>query len=291
MKLKGVEKLREKLPGYPGRRIFIIPLQAVVIAILGYIFLIVLDIVPRVFSDIVILVDIEPVLPLLGSLFITAIAMWFVGAMWRGRDHMKSEFGYLSYQMMIPKGLTGIALVIPVALHVFTSVRSLPPVPPVNPLTTMMSTSLLSNLGIPTELDVVIRLVLSGIVLILAMLVIRSSFLTFGIDYMAVVYLYFPEESELQEHEIYSITRHPTYMGAVLLGIAGMLFRFSVYSILFFLILYILFRIQIRREENELIDRFGEGYREYRKIVPALHVRPKDFRKFFKFLSPKQSQV
>lgn len=289
MKLKGVEKLREKLPAYPGRKIFIIPLRAVLIAVLAYIFLIVIDVLPRMFPDIIFLVILEPVLPLLGSLLVATIALWLIGTLWSRRDYMKSEFGDLSYQMMIPRGLAGIALIIPIVFHMFTSVRSLPPLPPVNDLTILFSTSLLSTLGVATNLDVGIRLGLSGIILILGMLVARSSFLTFGIDYMTVVYLYFPEESELQEHEIYSVTRHPTYMGAVLIGAAGMFFRFSVYSILIFVIFYLIFRIQIRREETELIERFGEDYREYRAKVPALHVRLKDIRKFFKFLTSKPS--
>jgi len=37
----------------------------------------------------------------------------------------------------------------------------------------------------------------------------------FGIDYMAVVYLYFPEESEVIENETYSVLRHPTYAGLI----------------------------------------------------------------------------
>jgi protein-S-isoprenylcysteine O-methyltransferase Ste14 len=288
MKLKGTEKLREKLPDYPGRRIFRIPLEALVAAILAYAFLIILDILPRLYSGITILGVLEPALPLVGSAIIATIAIWLIGTVWSKRDYMKAEFGDRSYQMMIPRGLIGIAMIIPIVFHAFTSIRSLPPGPPVNDLTIQMSRSLLSILGVTDILDVGIRMVLSGIILVLGILVVRSSFLTFGIDYMTVVYLYFPEESELQEHEIYSVTRHPTYMGALLLGAAGMLFRVSVYSILFFVIFYLLFRIQIRREEIELIERFGNGYREYREKVPALHVRPKDFRKFFRFLKPKQ---
>jgi protein-S-isoprenylcysteine O-methyltransferase Ste14 len=284
MKLKGVEKLREKLPDYPGRKIFIIPLKALVAAIFSYIFLIVLDLLPRMFSDVTILFILEPVLPLLSTIFIAAIALWLIGTIWSKRGHMKSEYGDRAYQMMIPRGLIGIALIIPIIFHAFTSIRTLSPVPPVNDLTRVLSQPLLQILGVPPEFDVGIRMILSGIILVLGLLVVRSSFLTFGIDYMTVVYLYFPEESELQEHEIYSVARHPTYMGAVLLGAAGMVFRFTLYSILFFVIFYVLFRIQIRREEFELIERFGEGYREYRKKVPALHVRPKDFGKFIKFL-------
>lgn len=259
------------------------------IALLGYIFLIVLDILPRVFPDISALVMLEPVLPLLGSLLLASIALWLIGTIWSRRDYMKSEFGDLSYQMMIPRGMIGIALVFPNVLHIFTSVRSLPPAPPVNDLTILFSRSLLSFLGVTTSIDVGIRVVLSGILLVLGLLVARSSFVTFGIDYMTVVYLYFPEESELQEHEIYSVTRHPAYMGGVLVGTAGMFFRFSVYSILLCVILYLLFRVQIRREEIELIERFGEGYQEYREKVPALNVRLKDLRKFFRFLTVRTS--
>ena len=156
-------------------------------------------------------------------------------------------------------------------------------------LTNTLASPLLPFLGVTTELDVVSRMILSGIFLVLGMLVVRSSFLTFGIDYMTVVYLYFPDESEVQELEIYSIVRHPTYMGAIFLGIAGMFFRFTFYSTVFFLIFYLLFKVQIRREEIELIDRFGEGYNEYRKKVPALHVRLSDLRKFFRFISPKEN--
>ncbi|MFX1370127.1 MAG: hypothetical protein ACFFAY_16170, partial [Promethearchaeota archaeon] len=205
MKLKGMDKLREKLPDYPRRRILILPLRAFVVAVLAYLFLVFLDILPRLFPEILILFILEPVMPLLGSLSVVAIASWLLSNLWSRRDYMKSEFGDLSYQMMIPSGLTGIALVIPTALHVYTSVRSLPPRAPVNDLTTQFSKSLLSLLGVATEPDVGVRLVLSGMFLLLALLVVRSSVLTFGVDYMTVVYLYFPEESELQEHEIYSI--------------------------------------------------------------------------------------
>lgn len=286
MKLKGMEKLREKLPDYSGRKILQIPLKALIIAILAYLFLIGLDILPRIFSGISILVMVEPFLPIIGTLLVATIAIWLIGTVWSRKDNMKSEFGDRAYQMMIPKGLTGIAMIIPIIFHAFTSIRSLPPLPPVNDLTTFLANPLLQFVGVTMDLDVGLRLVLSGIFLVLGMLVVRSSFLTFGIDYMTVVYLYYPEESEIQEHEIYSVVRHPTYMGALFLGAAGMFFRFTFYSILFFVIFYLLFRIQIRREEIELITRFGDGYREYKERVPTIHVRSRDLRKFFKFLRP-----
>jgi len=186
--------------------------------------------------------------------------------------------------MMISKGAIGIGLILPVIFHAATSIHLLPPVQPVNDLTNLFSSLLLPMLGVTPELDFWLRLILSGIMFVVGMLIVRSTILTFGIDYMAVVYLFFPEESEVQDHEIYSVVRHPVYMGGIILGAAAMIFNFSVYSILFFVIVYLIFKVQIRREERELIERFGDGYAEYREKVPGLYVRPRDFRSLFKFL-------
>ena len=124
----------------------------------------------------------------------------------------------------------------------------------------------------------------------LAMLLVRSAIETFGIDYMVVLYLYFPEESEIQEHEIYSVLRHPTYLGAFLFGLAALFFRFSVYSIIICIVLYLVFRIHIVREERELVDRFGDGYRAYKEKVPAFLVRPRNLGVFFRFLRATPTQ-
>jgi protein-S-isoprenylcysteine O-methyltransferase Ste14 len=120
--------------------------------------------------------------------------------------------------------------------------------------------------------------------LLLALLTVRSAILTFGIDYMAVVYLYFPEESEIQEHEIYSVVRHPTYLGGFLIGFSAIFFRFSIYSIFIGLLLCLVFRLQAWKEEKELIERFGEGYIEYQKNVPGFIPRPGKIRAYLRFL-------
>ena len=284
MKLKGMEKLREKTPGYPGKKIALLPLRGLVVAILAYFFLIFIDILPRLFPDIYLLFLLEPILPVLGSLIIGALAVWLIAIIWTQRDKMKSEYGDLAYQKMIPKGVMGVMIVPSVIFHAFTSIRSLPPGPPVNDLTIQFSRSLLPLLGITGQLDIWIRLILTGIFMVVGLLVVRSSIMTFGIDYMTVVYLYFPEESEVQEHEIYSIVRHPAYMAGVILGGAAMFFRFSVFSMIFALIVYLIFKVHIRREEGELIERFGEGYAEYREKVPGLYVHPRKLRLFIKFL-------
>jgi protein-S-isoprenylcysteine O-methyltransferase Ste14 len=284
LELKGMDKLREKLPAYPGRRLAIIPLQAIIGAGASFVFIIMLDITPRLFSDIAILTLIEPLLPLVGTLVIAALGLWLINRVWSKRDEMKERFGNLSYQKMFPTGLTGVSMVIVLVLHIFVSIRSLPPGPPVNDITIQWSRSLLQISGVSQEIDIWIRVILSVWFLLFGLATVRSSVLTFGMDYMAVVYLYFPEESEVQDHAIYSVIRHPTYLGGVLLGAAGLFFRFSVYSILLALIVYMAFRNQISREEKELVERFGEGYSDYKKRVPALLVRPRQFKLYLRFL-------
>ena len=288
MELKGMDRLRAKLPGYPGRKIFSLPLRGIIAAILGYCILIFIDIIPRLFPDIALLTMIEPWLPIVGSLVIGGVAIRLIATLWKRRDQMKAEYGDLSYQMMIPKGVVGVFLIPPLVIHAATSIRSLPPTGPVNPLTTQFSQSLLPLLGITDSFDILIRVLLAGFFVIVGLLVVRSSILTFGIDYMTVVYLYFPEESEVQHHQIYSVVRHPAYMAGVILGGSAMFFRCSVYSIVLFFIVYLVFRIHIQREEAELIDRFGEGYREYREKVPGLYVRPSDVISLAKFILLKQ---
>ncbi|MFW9788602.1 MAG: methyltransferase [Candidatus Thorarchaeota archaeon] len=284
MKLKGIDKLREKLPAYPGRRIAVFPLLGLVAVIMGYGFLILLSILPRVFSDISFLEIIEPFLPLVGAAFIAWLGLWLIWGVWNKRDEMKELYGILAYQKMIPRGLTGVFLIPCLVFLTFTPIRLLPPRHPVNDLTGQWSISLLQLVGVSPIIDTWLRIIVSGVFLILGALTVRSAILTFGIDYMAVVYLYFPEESELQNHEIYSVIRHPTYLGGILLGLAGLFFSISIYSILLALLVILVFRLQIWKEEIELVDRFGEGFIEYRKSVPALLVRPSKIRAYFRFL-------
>jgi protein-S-isoprenylcysteine O-methyltransferase Ste14 len=284
MKLKGIDKLREKLPAYPGRRIAILPITAIIGGLLGYSFLIFLDVAPRIFTDIVVLGVIEPFTPIIGTTFIVILALWLVWGLWNKKDQMKEQHGDLAYQKIIPRGITGVALWGALLFHTFTSIRSLPPSPPVNDLTVQWSRSLLPFFGIAPGIELWMRLILAGIFGILGLLTVRSALVTFGLDYMGVVYVYFPEESEIQEHEIYSVIRHPAYLGGILLGIAGLFFRFSVYSFVIGFLFFLVFRLQAWKEEKELVERFGEGFIEYQKNVPALLVRPSKIRSYFRFL-------
>lgn len=286
MRFKGLDKLYEKLPAYTGKRIVIFPLVGMIISLAAYLFLVGLDILPRIFSGIEVLAAVEPFIPFLGSLFVATIGFLLIGTLWSKRDSMKEKYGDLAYQRMIPRGVIGVFLIPALVFHAFTSIRSLPG-DAVNTLTDQWAYPLLQLLGVPIEVDIWLRGILSGLFIIFGLLTIRSALLTFGLDYMMVVYLYFPEESEIVDHEIYSVVRHPAYLSGTLLTVAAILFRLTLYSVLLGIIAYLVFRLQARREEKELIDRFGDSYRTYMKQVPGLYVRFRDIPTYLRFLRNK----
>ena len=114
----------------------------------------------------------------------------------------------------------------------------------------------------------------------------------FGIDNMALVYVYYPEESNLQNHEIYSILRHPTYHGLMLISIGSIFLRFSIYSIIYFIIFIVGINIHLKFvEERELIKRFGDSYLNYKKTVPAFLVKVRDLKKYYHFIISRSASV
>jgi protein-S-isoprenylcysteine O-methyltransferase Ste14 len=104
---------------------------------------------------------------------------------------------------------------------------------------------------------------------------------TLGWDTLALMYVYLPEKGHLVNSSIYQIIRHPVYSAMVRIGLALGLLRGTLLSILFGLILP---NVLSRLEEPDLIARFGEGYREFRRKTPALWPRLKDLGKFWRFL-------
>lgn len=109
--------------------------------------------------------------------------------------------------------------------------------------------------------------------------------LAIGTDYGLMLYVYFPKESRIVNSAIYAILRHPMYSGAVRVGLALGLWRGTWWSILFGLFMPLGLTIWLRFiEEPELIERFGDDYREYRRSVPAFWPHLRDADKFFRFL-------
>ncbi|UCH03521.1 MAG: isoprenylcysteine carboxylmethyltransferase family protein [Candidatus Thorarchaeota archaeon] len=285
MKPKGIDKLREKLPGYPGKRIAVLPVIGALVLLLGLVFMLVMDTISRLMPGVPLLAALEPLLPVLGLIIAVGTGISFVRRMWTKRDKVKAELGELAYQRMVPQGLTGVFLLFSAVIHSFVSVRSLPPGPPVNEITTQLSNSFLSVVGVPSAVDMGLRIIGGGLFLLLASLTAMRALFTFGFDYMLVIYLYFPEESEIQNHEIYSVIRHPAYFSLVLAGLAAILARMSVYSLVFAFVVILALLTHVRLEEGELVERFGESYLEYMEKVPGLYVRSRDIRSYLRFLA------
>ncbi len=282
--MRGLEKLREKLPKYKGRRIALIPILFIVSVTVGVCIQILFDVASRMLPTIPLMFDLEPVLPILGSCVVSAMGLILISGLWRNKKALKERLGNLAYQRVIPRGVVGVTFVFALAIHSYVSVRSVSPVAPVNPLTIELSRSVLSMFGVTTEIDIVVRVMVGVFIFLLGFASAMRALLDFGLDYMLVLYLYFPEESEVQTHKIYSVIRHPAYFALILVGLGAFFLRLSVYSLAFFLIVYVTLRIHIRVEEKELVERFGEGYLDYMSKVPGLYVRPRDIGSYLRYL-------
>jgi len=69
---------------------------------------------------------------------------------------------------------------------------------------------------------------------------------------------------------VYSIVRHPQYLGGLLAHV-GISFLLSAWlSLLFTPLVVVLLYVVSRKEEEELIKEFGKEYEDYKKKVPML---------------------
>jgi protein-S-isoprenylcysteine O-methyltransferase Ste14 len=108
--------------------------------------------------------------------------------------------------------------------------------------------------------------------------------MTFGLDNLSMLYVYFPKESRMTNSSIYQILRHPIYAAAIDIGIGLAIIHANWYSLLVALILPIFLFGWVRLvEEKELLERFPD-YSDYRVHVPAFIIKPGDSIRFIRFL-------
>lgn len=254
----------------------LLPLYAFSILLLSLLVMMGFDSLPGIAK----LRDINPILlslsPLVGELIVCTVGLILVYQMWFWKDRLKTKYGKLSYQHIFPAGFAGISCMLSLSVNLFIHYWSFSSAFWVHsPLRflTILPEQYFYQLG-PTVLWAKIALAVFFTVFGIAMAL--RSLHTFGFDYMTVLYLYFPKESKIQNHKIYSVLRHPTYAGALLIGLGGMFSTLTLYSIIFSLVYFLGFYIHIHFvEEKELIVRFGPSYQEYMKKVPAFFVNPK----------------
>ncbi|MEW6718463.1 MAG: isoprenylcysteine carboxylmethyltransferase family protein [Chloroflexota bacterium] len=126
---------------------------------------------------------------------------------------------------------------------------------------------------------------LGGYFLLTGLVLWVRSIIAFGFDNLAMLYVYFPEAGRMVESSIYALIRHPVYSGVVRVGLGLGLWRGTPFSIAFGLFMPLGLTLWVRLvEEEELIERFGEGYVSYRREVPAFWPRLGDVKSPWKFL-------
>jgi protein-S-isoprenylcysteine O-methyltransferase Ste14 len=278
MKLKGLEKFKQKLPRYSGKKFGIIPLIWLISFILSSFLLLLSYWTPRLLSDNELLGLVEPILPIFGQMIILMIGFFLIARVWSRRQQLLKQSKELAYQRGVISGFIGVPFVLATAFH------SLFPIAyswqPINPITALLFFSPFRSNFILSS----ILLLLGLILFLIGLLTFRRALLTFGLDYMAVIYIYYPEESELQDHQIYSVLRHPTYFAVILTAIGGWVANFSVYSFTSALLVILGILIHITFvEEKELLERF-ESFREYKKQVPAFIIKPSQLLPFLRYV-------
>jgi len=286
--MKGLDELKERLPDYQGKKLRLFLVITFSNFIISIVFQLIMDSLPRIFPDITILRLIAPLTPIIGSLLVLFIGLMIVRSFWKIRDKYISKYGAKAYQKAFRLVAIGVPIVISVVVHSII---------PTDLITRYRDTDAYSSyLGNPISefllnsppLFLYIRIALFFIFLLLGLITVFKALRIFGLDNMALVYVFYPNESTLQNHEIYSILRHPAYHGLMLISIGSIFLRFSIYSVIYFLMFLVGMKIHLKLvEEKELIERFGEQYKKYRKNVPAFFVKLKDIKKYFSILLSK----
>ncbi len=78
------------------------------------------------------------------------------------------------------------------------------------------------------------------------------------------------EEPQVITTGVFSIVRHPIYLGSILFYFGFILLSLSLLSTLVWFIIIIFYYTISRYEEKLLTQRFGSAYEEYKKKVPML---------------------
>lgn len=285
MPIKGYGKFREKLPAFSGKKIAFLPVFVTSMGAIAFTVFLIFDSLPGTLSTEGTNGFLLSLFPLFGVLIIEVMGLVLVWQIWFWRDRLKAKYGATAYQRIFLVGFGGIAWILTVAVNQYLPYYLFAPAfwgtSPLQVLAMPMDTFL----GSGSSLVFVLKEAIAVVCLVTGVLISTRALHTFGIDYMVVLYLYFPKESKVQQNEIYSVLRHPTYAGAILICLGGAFFTFTLLSFAAFAIFLLGFYVHVYFvEERELIERFGEAYRNYRRKTPAFFVRPKSLGTLLRFL-------
>ena len=281
--MKGLKKFKEHFPDFQGKK-FGIYLVIFMITFLSMQFMHLLGfLVPRILPSSPNLIKMEPIIPILISITTISTGFGLVYGIWGMKDSFLKTDKERAYQKGFLFAAVGIPIVLSVPFHNFLPPSILIPFSPRSTLTATMETSFSQLLLGSNDWIAIPRIILGVMFLVLGFAVVVRAVQIFGIDYMGLVYLYYPEDSEIQDNEIYSSIRHPAYHAIIMIMLGLFFIHFTTYQLVDLFCTLIGFTIHINFvEEKELVERFGDGYKNYKKSVPALF--PKDLKIYLRFI-------
>lgn len=283
MKIKGLEKFKEKFPDYPGKKIWIFGIIAGVSLALSLTIHYLGFLIPRLMPPSPVLEILEPFIPIIVSVIITVAGFLQVDSIWIHKNKLINKDKNRALQHVYPLAVIGIPMIISLIIHNIIPPYLLIKVTSNSKLTPMLSSSLTVLLGLPESFILPIRLVLGLLFITIGLRTINRALNAFGMDYMGLVYLYYPEESNVQKHEIYSVLRHPLYFSLLLIGLGTIIMHLSFYQISDFICFFTGINFHLHFfEEKELISRFGDSYIRYKESTPWLF--PKNIKIYIRFL-------
>lgn len=252
MNLKGLDQLRKHIPDLNTPlgvlRVFLLPVT---------LFLLVTAVLNATSFA-------WPVWPLAGEILLGSLGFWLLYLFIQHRNDFKARFGPLAYSKASSRfGFPGVTIIAAVVARIRTI--------PGPQIPHQWWYNAIPALG-------------WGLIAVGALLALRAV-QTFGVDYLVMVYVYFPEESHLVEHKIYTILRHPAYAALQQIAFALALLNGNWFAVACALTFALGLWGWVRLvEEKELIERFGPAYDEYRQRVPAFWPHLRDLKGFFEFL-------
>ncbi|MGY5872790.1 MAG: isoprenylcysteine carboxylmethyltransferase family protein [Candidatus Thorarchaeota archaeon] len=81
----------------------------------------------------------------------------------------------------------------------------------------------------------------------------------------------FNNESKLSSG-IYRVVRHPMYIGWIIISVGMALISQQWFTILYAIIIPVIFIIAMKREEEDNVMKFGDDYNKYKSEVPMLNI-------------------
>lgn len=253
MKIKGLEELREHVPDLHS------PAGSAWIAILGIgMFSLMIYSYTMVNRNL-------PIWGPDGQIIFTALGFWLLRNFFAKKEQYRERHGELAYRNAL------VRLVLPGLALIFASIAY---------------TGFIPGPRIPLDWWHAIRPYVGWYFTLVGAVLWLRAVITFGLDNLAMLYVYFPEKGRQVDTSIYDILRHPVYAGALRLCLGLACLNGNIFAVIFgFLVFpFGLFAWVRLVEERDLIERFGEGYIDYRKSTPAFWPQLKNLGNFWKYI-------